>query len=86
MPLAHGKGPGWTRPLVTGAEERLSGLNPVRNFFASLFGVRRRPAAAAISRRGLGPEDGPAGSGVPAPLVPPSPTLSGRAAKQLGSD
>ena len=85
MPLAHGKGPGWTRPLVTGAEERLSGLNPVRNFFASLFGVRR-PVKAAISRRGDGPEDGPAGSGVLAPLIPPAPTLSERAAKQLGSE
>jgi hypothetical protein len=85
MPLVNANGPSWSRALVTRTERRLAGLNPVRSFFASLF-RRRRKAAAAISRRGLGPEDGPAGSGVPAPLVPPLPTLSGRAAKQLGSD
>jgi hypothetical protein len=86
MPLVNGNGPSWSRALVTRTERRLAGLNPVRSFFASLFRQRRRKVGAAISRRGAGPEDGPAGAGVAAPLVPPAPTLSGRAAKQFGPE
>jgi hypothetical protein len=85
MPLVNGNGPTWSRGLVARTEQRLAGLNPVRSFFASLF-RRRRKALAGLSRRGAGPEDGPAGAGATAPLVPPAPTLTARAAKQLGSE
>jgi hypothetical protein len=62
MPLVSGKGPDWSRPLVLGAEQRLSGLNLVRGFFASLFRPRRRAAPAAVPPRG--PEaEGSAGAG-----------------------
>jgi len=42
MPLVNGKGPNWSRPLVVKAEQRLSGLNPVRSFLAALFRRRRK--------------------------------------------
>jgi hypothetical protein len=86
MPLVSRHGPDWVRPVLARSEERLGGLNPVLRFFASLFRRPARQGAGSISRRSDGPEDGPAGAGVGARLIPPAPTLSGAAAKHLGAE
>ena len=49
-PLANPNGPPWTRPLAKTAEQRLSGLNPIRTFLAGLF--RQKPPSPSEPKAG----------------------------------
>jgi hypothetical protein len=84
MPLVNGRGPKWSRPLVKGAEERLSGLNPVRDFFARLFGVRSVAVPAVVSLGDDALDRGVARAGTAPPLAPAARPGSG--AKGLGAE
>ena len=83
MPLADSNGPDWVRRQKAAREGRLAGAGPIRRFLTGLF---RRSARPDFSLGNNGPEDGAAGAGSRARLLPRVPVLSGAAARRFEDD
>jgi hypothetical protein len=82
MPLADSRGPAWLRESIVsrGTHKPVGLLTSAGRFLAGLLGARRLPRSPA------GPEDGESGAsgaGSRSPLIPPTPALTGSAARRL---